>query len=47
MKKIKALYNKVIDKIFGKRCGCSNTEKIKVRTFVTKCIDCGKELQHG
>jgi len=47
MKKIKALYNKVVDKIFGKRCKCANTEKTKLRTFITKCIDCGKELQHG
>ena len=28
MKKIKALYNKIIDKIFGKRCKCANTEKL-------------------
>ena len=47
MKKIKALYNKVVDKIFGKRCKCSNTEEIKLRSFITKCIDCGKVLNNG
>ena len=49
MKKIKALYNKIIDKIFGKRCKCANTEEIKLRstkTFIL-CSDCGKVLNNG
>ena len=28
MKKIKALYTKLVDKVFGKRCKCANTEEI-------------------
>ena len=45
---IKALHIiKLVDKIFGKRCKCANTEKTKLRTFITKCIDCGKVLNNG
>ena len=44
---IRTVYTKLVDKVFGKRCKCSNTEKTKLRTFITKCIDCGKVLNNG
>jgi|TARA_R110000824_G_scaffold7457_4_gene33340 hypothetical protein len=44
MKKLKEIYKKIVDKIFGKRCKCTNTEETKMRTFIIKCMDCGKVL---
>jgi len=48
MNKLKALYKKLIDKLFGKRCECSEVKK-KIhegqKTRVgTVCIACGKEV---
>ena len=39
----KKYFNKIVDAIFGKRCGCVNTKPYtpEVKTFV-KCITCGK-----
>ena len=44
---LRTAYTKLVDKVFGKRCKCANTEKTKLRTFITKCIDCGKVLNNG
>jgi len=49
MNKLKALYQKLIDKLFGKRCACGNVKNVKIhegeKTRVgTVCIACGKEV---
>ncbi len=49
MNKLKVLYKKLIDKLFGKRCECSEVKKKKIhegqKTRVgTVCIACGKEV---
>jgi len=38
MKKLKDLFNKLVDKIFGKRCQCLNRKKIQV----IECEECGQ-----
>ena len=49
MNKRKALYQKLIDKLFGKRCACGDVKNVKIhegeKTRVgTVCIACGKEV---
>ena len=49
MNKLKALYYKLVEKIFGKRCGCGDVKQVKIhegqKTRVgTVCIACGKEV---
>ena len=41
MNKLKALYKKLIDKLFGKRCQCLNKQKIQVK----ECLDCGQLIK--
>ncbi len=40
MKKLKDLFNKLVDKVFGKRCQCDT--KIRVTVPVRECEDCGE-----
>ena len=42
---VNKLWNKVIDKIFGKRCKCINRKRETKTIF--ECIDCGKVLSNG
>ena len=42
MNKLKTLYRKLVDKIFGKRCACVN----KKRNTVIHCVDCGTILKY-
>jgi ribosomal protein L37AE/L43A len=42
MKKLKELYHKLVDKIFGKRCKCINRKRETKTIF--ECVDCGKVL---
>ena len=37
MKKLKALYKKLVDKIFGKRCECEKHMNLKVTDTCPKC----------
>jgi len=39
---MKKLWNKLVDKIFGKRCKCTN-KKREIKTII-ECIDCGKVM---
>jgi hypothetical protein len=41
MKKLKDIFNKLVDKVFGKRCQCLNKQKIQVK----ECLDCGQLLK--
>jgi|TARA_R100000231_G_scaffold46981_2_gene40416 hypothetical protein len=41
MKKLKELFNKLVDKVFGKRCECTNKQKIQVK----ECLDCGQLIK--
>ena len=43
MKKLKNLFNKLIDKIFGKRCQCLNKQRVMGK--VLECLDCGKLIR--
>ncbi len=45
MKKIKQLYHKIVDTLFGARCKCINRER-SIKTFIL-CSDCGKVLSNG
>jgi|TARA_R110000824_G_scaffold11204_1_gene48570 ribosomal protein L37AE/L43A len=45
MKKLKDLYRKLVDKIFGKRCECL-IKKREMATIIT-CVTCGKVLNNG
>ena len=36
------LWHKLVDKIFGKRCKCTN-KKREIKTII-ECIDCGKVM---
>ena len=44
MTKLKELYKKLVDKIFGKRCECTTIVKDKVDRQKLVCQDCGKIL---
>ena len=46
MTKLKELYKKLVDKIFGKRCECTNIVKDKVDRQKFVCQDCGKILSN-
>ncbi len=39
---MKKLWEKLVDKIFGKRCKCVNKKREK-KTII-ECIDCGKVM---
>jgi len=44
--KLKELYKKLVDKIFGKRCECLNKIKDKVDRTKFVCLECGKILSN-
>ncbi len=49
MNKLKALYHKLIDKLFGKRCACGDVKKVKIHEGQNTrvgmiCIAGGKEV---
>jgi len=44
MTKLKELYKKLVDKIFGKRCECTNIVKDKEDRTKFVCLECGKIL---
>ena len=39
---MKKPWHKLVDKIFGKRCKCTN-KKREIKTII-ECIDCGKVM---
>ena len=43
---VRTIYTKLVHKIFGKRCECTNIVKDKVDRQKLVCQDCGKILSN-